>query len=110
MYRGVPKATSVAAIGLIASTVTFESVAAVQLKGAARFEDADDWDQDMGEDNTLVETKKQLDLVEQQLNQMKAESEVNLEIAEAETLEKKHKNKHRKNKKSKKNHLKAVPH
>lgn len=64
----------------------------------------------MGEDNTLVETKKQLDLVEQQLNQMKAESEVNLEIAEAETLEKKHKNKHRKNKKSKKNHLKAAPH
>jgi len=48
-------------------------------------------------------------LVEQQLNQMKAETEVNLEIAEAETVEKKHKNKHRKNKKSKKHHLKA-PH
>jgi len=36
MYRGVPKATTIAAIGLIASTVTFESVAGVQLKGVAR--------------------------------------------------------------------------
>ena len=48
-------------------------------------------DQDAQEDNTLLETRKQLDMVEEQLNQMKSETEANLEIAESETH--KHKSK-----------------
>ena len=48
-------------------------------------------DQDAQEDSTLLETRKQLDMVEEQLNQMKAETEANLEIAEAEAH--KHKSK-----------------
>ena len=51
----------------------------------------DEDDQDAQEDSTLLETRKQLDMVEEQLNQMKAETEANLEIAEAEAH--KHKSK-----------------
>ena len=86
MYRGGPKAASVAAIGILASTAGFQEVAAVQLSNAHKFADAGDWNPDLADDQTLLDTKKQLDEVEQ-LNQMKAETEVNLEIAEAESLE-----------------------
>jgi len=87
MYRRGPKAASVAAIGILASTASFQEVAAVQLSNAHKFADAGDWNPDLADDQTLLDTKKQLDEVEHQLNQMKAETEVNLEIAEAESLE-----------------------
>ena len=83
MYKSVPAATAVAAIGILASTTSIEQVGAVHLvthqQHAHRQED---WNPSlMTSDRTLLETKNKLDQVEQELNQMKAETEVNLEIA-----------------------------
>lgn len=118
MFRSVPAATTVAAaIGILASSANMEQVSAVQLvadqKVAHKIVEDDDFD--IQEDNTLIETRKQLDMVEDQLNQMKSETEANLEIAEEETHKhkskkggKKHhkKSKHIKNKKAKVSHKK----
>ena len=97
------------------SNIDTSSVAAVQLRGYAN--EQDDWSPELAtapeeetvpEDKTLITTQKALDLVEQELNMMKAETEANLEIAEAESVEaemgKKHKRKHKhgKHKKAKK--------
>ena len=104
---------SAAAIGILASgSATFDQVGAVQLvadeKNAHKLYDVDD-DQDIEEDNTLIETRKQLDMVEDQLNQMKMETEAHIEIAEegghkhkSKSGKKHHKkSKHIKNKKAK---------
>lgn len=63
---------------------------------------AADWNPDLEpKDQALIETKKTLDKVEEQLNQMKAETEVNLEIATEETHKKKSKTSKKHKKKSK---------
>jgi len=83
-----------------------DQVSAVQLvadhKAAHKL--VEDDDQDVQEDNTLLETRKQLDMVEEQLNQMKSETEANLEIAEEETQ--KHKTKSGKKHHKKSKHIK----
>ena len=52
MYSKLPKATQVAAIGLIASTVTMDKVTGVKISSN------DEWNPDLLDDQTLLETKK----------------------------------------------------
>lgn len=106
MYKSLPAATTVAAIGMLASSTGIAEVGAVQLvtdqKHAHQQEDQANWNPSLiTSDSQLIQTKKQLDQVEETLNQMKAETEVNLEIAEEESQSKKTKAAKKHNKKSK---------
>lgn len=69
MYRGVPAATTVAAIGLLAAGL--DQARAVQLvTDQTSTHRQEDWNPVLGGDEELLETKQKLDQVEEQLNQM----------------------------------------
>lgn len=107
MFKSLPAATTVAAaIGILAATASVDQVSGIQLVADSKVghKMVEDQDQDIQEDNTLLETRKQLDLVEEQLNQMKSETEANLEIAEEESQSSLHKHK---SKGGKKHHKKS---
>lgn len=96
----IPKATKVAVVGMLAaSNVNFSQVSAVQIRN--KFIDttaAEEWNPELVEDHSLIDTKQQLAMVEEQLNEMRAETEVDLELAEEESRKEAMEKRHRKKK------------